>query len=53
LVSDSAAFWFRAYMFVWVACTVCFAECMTTSHKRDRLFIIHRHTGKCVTDVAC
>ena len=44
------AFWLYADIIFW-ACAVTFTEGVTPGNKRNSLFVIHRHTGKCVANV--
>ena len=35
-----------------ITCTMRFTECMTTCGQGDSFFVIHRHSGKCFTNIA-
>ena len=39
-------------MLAWVRCTVCLTKRVSASNQRDGFFIVHRHPGKRLTDVA-
>ena len=53
LLLDARAFRLRTDIFRRVSRTMRLAERMTAGNQRNRLFVIHRHARKCLTDIFC
>src|SRR5580704_17585398 len=53
LILDVGAFWFIAYILSGNTSAVRFAEGVTAGNQRNCFFVIHRHTGKSLSDVTC
>src|SRR5580704_13446751 len=53
LILDVGAFWFVAYILSGNARAMGFAEGVTAGNEGDGFFVIHRHAGEGLPDIAC